>query len=332
MVVGGSSLRCAQAGKPGATNYRALAAETDCKDHEAGASDQGARLYNIEGSRFMSKVCAVCGQEADSDAIECSKCGRGVFVPEKDQFESKSMKNASHTPDMLESRSMEGRKHASFWKKFFARKGQPKDQSQEHYPKTGKKQMSHNQQQKYKKESSPLEIVGEELRSIFHSALTRLYDAEANSPQMITLLDQIRAMFIESFQVIFGKVLQTLSDGQMHSWGVHGGGVIILYIYTLPCTYENARAWLARGTPPTYTELLARICTGSYVAIAREAGAKALVHLIICADHSGSPIGLHLCIFPFKGTGPAYKIVLPWDLMSEDERRDWEREATKQRN
>jgi len=173
------------------------------------------------------------------------------------------------------------------------------------------------------------EMLNEELRALCFSTIHVFSQSQsAKSSDMVALVGEVGAMFVESFQVILGKVSQTLSEGKMHSWRVGAGGrTAILTVYTLPCTYEGARAWLAQGSPPTYTELLANICTGSVVTAMREMGARVLVHMLICADPDGSPLGLHLCIFPFAGSGPGYRIVLPWDLLSADERRDWESHA-----
>jgi ribosomal protein L40E len=105
------------------------------------------RQQNLERSEFMSKVCGVCGHEAGIDAIECPKCGRGVFTSEKDHcYSMKSVRSVSHTPGMTESRNIESRKHISFWKKLFAWKGRSKDQIHEHYQENHEKKLSHDQQ------------------------------------------------------------------------------------------------------------------------------------------------------------------------------------------
>jgi len=74
----------------------------------------------------MSKKCAVCGERLGSDAIDCPKCGRGVFASEKEHYDSmKIARRTSRAPDVSESYSVETPKRISFWKKLFTMKSQP---------------------------------------------------------------------------------------------------------------------------------------------------------------------------------------------------------------
>lgn len=70
----------------------------------------------------MGKKCAVCGEEVASDAIECPKCGGGVFESEKRH--SDSVDSVSSAPSLGDSHSGKRRQSPSFWKKVFGRNKQ----------------------------------------------------------------------------------------------------------------------------------------------------------------------------------------------------------------
>jgi hypothetical protein len=76
----------------------------------------------------MGKRCGVCGETVVSGAIECPKCGRGVFEPEK--LHSDSMNTLRSAPSTKKSRAYKKRQSSSFWKNLFGQKEPPRDQTE----------------------------------------------------------------------------------------------------------------------------------------------------------------------------------------------------------
>lgn len=78
----------------------------------------------------MMKKCGVCGETVADGAIECPKCGRGVFESEK--LHRDSANSVRSTPGTDESHTVKSGKRLSFWKSLFGSKEPPKDQPRSH--------------------------------------------------------------------------------------------------------------------------------------------------------------------------------------------------------
>ena len=163
-----------------------------------------------------------------------------------------------------------------------------------------------------------------EILGLFKGHLAQL-ERTAVEPEMFPLLREFEQTIQQALPLISEKVALTLSDGQLHSFKVGGGGKrLLLVVYVIPASRQNARAWLARGSPPTYTEIVANIYKGLAVKMTKEMGATTLVHVVICADAGGSPLWINLCLVPLTRDCP-WTHILPDELLSEAERSDWNR-------
>jgi hypothetical protein len=165
----------------------------------------------------------------------------------------------------------------------------------------------------------------DDLTIIFNHHLNAVRSHMLNNEKMMSVLNELEKLWIENYLLIKAKVTDTISDGQLHSTALAGGeSDLTLTVYAIPVPLRDAINYFERGTPPTYTEIIGRITESPYVIMARETGAKVLVHIVVCADPNNSPLAIQFCILPFPESGGEYKCVLPTDLLTDAERELWQ--------
>lgn len=76
----------------------------------------------------MRKKCGVCGEIVFSNAIECPKCGRGVF--EAGKLHNDPMDSARSDTSIEKSTTGKKRQRLTLWKKLFGKKEPPRDQNE----------------------------------------------------------------------------------------------------------------------------------------------------------------------------------------------------------
>ncbi len=72
-----------------------------------------------------------------------------------------------------------------------------------------------------------------------------------------------------------------------------------------------------------YTHFLMTMVNGEIGQVVRAHGCVTLVHVQIHADKTSGQIGVHLTVFPLVVTGPQQEMILPTDLLTQEERRQF---------
>jgi hypothetical protein len=165
--------------------------------------------------------------------------------------------------------------------------------------------------------------VGATVLDAFRNLLSKAM-SEMEHEQTKDVLEIVESRFKENFGAVIGLVERTLSDKQLHTKVIYGGGTRVwILISVLPIGRYCAANYFLQEYPPGYTGYLSFWMESLPRQIAQDMGQDVFAHLLIYADASSKELlscGLGLLPLDQARQESNPKAVLPLEALTKEDR------------